>query len=148
MKEIWKDIPGYEGKYQVSNLGNIKSLNYNNTNKEKILKTKTNKFGFLEVKLSKNNKPKDFMVARLVAETFIPNLANKPKVMHKSINKTDNSVKNLKWVYESEVKFNMYKKGSRKVGISSGNKISYKGGKYKNYSELAIKNRIKSRCIL
>lgn len=135
--EIWGDIKGFEGKYQVSTEGNVRSLNYNNTGKMKNLKKKINKYGFAEVKLSKNNKAKDYMVARLVAEKFIPNPSKKPKVMHISIDKLDDSVENLKWAYDSEIKFNMYKKGSRKIGTPTDNKISYKGKAYKSYSSLA-----------
>jgi hypothetical protein len=134
--EEWKDIKGYEGKYQVSNQGNVRSLNFNNTGRPGDLKIKVNKYGFAEVKLSKYNKTKDCMVARLVAEAFIPNPSNKPQVMHISKDGLDNRADNLKWAYNSEVKFNMYKKGSRKIGVPSGNKISYKGKRYKNYTEL------------
>lgn len=137
MEEIWKDIKGYEGKYQVSNTGKVKSLNYNNTGKEKELKYNIQWTGLASVKLSKNNKGKDFMVARLVAEYFIPNPKNKPQVMHISKNILDNSVDNLMWAYIPEIKFNMYKRGSRKIGIPSDNKISYKGKRYKNLSALA-----------
>ena len=125
------------GKYQVSNKGNVRSLNYNNTGKIRNLKIKINKYGFSEVKLSKNNKAKDFMVARLVAEAFIPNPANKPQVMHISKDGTNNKVENLKWAYCSQVKFNTYKKGSRKIGIPSLNTISYKEKAYKNYTDMA-----------
>ena len=137
MEEIWKDIEGYENKYQVSTEGNVRSLNYNNTGKPQKLKVKINKYGFVEVKLSKNNKTKDFMVARLVAQAFIPNNANKPLVTHKDNNKLNNRATNLKWVYDSESKFLMYFNGNRIIGKSSGNKISYRGKPYKNYSALA-----------
>ena len=137
MEEIWKDIKGYENKYQVSNQGNVRSLNYNHTEKPRNLKLKINKYGFAEVKLSKNNKTKDFMVARLVAEAFIPNPENKPQIMHISKDGTNNNVTNLKWAYNSEIKFHMYKKGSRKIGKPSIYTISYKGKRYKNYNDLA-----------
>lgn len=142
MEEIWKDITGYEGLYQVSNLGNVRSLNYNNTGKPRNLKIKINKYGFAEVKLSKKNKTRDFMVARLVAKSFIPNPNNKPQVMHISKDGTDNSVDNLKWAYKSEIKFHMYKKGSRKIGKPSKNIISYKGKRYKSYKDMALDNNI------
>ena len=71
MNEEWKDIKGYEGKYQVSNLGRIKSLNYNHTKKEKILDIKPRKDGYMYVGLFKNGKRKSFKVHRLVAEAFI-----------------------------------------------------------------------------
>ena len=55
MTEIWRDILNYENKYQVSNLGNVRSLNYNNTGKPRNLKPKLNKNGYYEIKLCKNN---------------------------------------------------------------------------------------------
>ena len=137
IKEIWKDIYGYEGKYQVSNTGKVRSLNYNNTNIVKELKQKINRYGYMEVKLSKNNKTKDFMVGRLVAIHFIPNLNYKDEVMHISKDATDNSVENLKWAYYSETKHNMYNKGCRKTGKPTYTKITYKGKNYKNYISIA-----------
>ena len=147
MNEIWKDIKGYEGKYQVSNTGKVKSLNYNNTGNPKELKYNIQWTGLATVKLSKNNIAKEFMVARLVAEAFIPNHSNKPQIMHISKNILDNSVENLKWAYPSEIKFLMYKRGSRKIGVPSENKISYKGKRYKNYSELAKDYGLKSKLL-
>ena len=136
MEEIWKDICGYEGKYQVSNTGKIRSLNYNNTGKIRELKQKQNRYGFMEVKLSKNNKTKDFMVGRLVAMHFLPNLNFKEEVMHLNDDK-DNSVKNLMWGYYSETKHNMYNKGSRNNGKATHTKITYKGKNYKSYRAIA-----------
>lgn len=137
MDEIWIDIIGYEGKYQVSNTGKIRSLNYNNTGEIRELKQKKNKYGYMEVKLSKNNKTRDFMVGRLVAMHFLPNTNYKDEVMHISKDATDNSIKNLKWAYHSETKHNMYNKGSRKKGKPTNTKITYKGKNYKNYSSIA-----------
>ena len=94
MNEIYKDIQGYEGKYQVSNLGNVKSLHYNNTNKEKVLKTVLHKDGYLFVSLGYG---KTRAIHRLVAETFLPNPDNMPVVNHKDENKQNNSVDNLEW---------------------------------------------------
>ena len=71
MKEIWKDIDGFEGKYQVSTEGKVVSLNYNNTGKPKILKAKVKKQGYLEVTLNKNDKHYYKLVHRLVFETFM-----------------------------------------------------------------------------
>ena len=97
MKEIWKDIKGYEGKYQVSNLGRVKSLNYKRTGEEKILKpTKTEK-GYLFVCLRRNSKAKSYRVHRLVAEHFIPNTDTNLEVNHKDENKENNCVTNLEW---------------------------------------------------
>ena len=135
--EIWRDIIGYEGKYQVSNTGKVRSLNYNNTHTIKELKQKVNRYGYMEVKLSKNNKTKDYMVGRLVAIHFIPNPNYKEEVIHISKDNKDNSVENLKWAYHSESKHHMYNKGSRKIGKPTYTKITYKGKNYKNYISIA-----------
>ena len=97
MEEIWKDISDYEGLYQVSNTGKIKSLNYRHTGREKIMKHSVNNKGYLIVKLWKNRKVKSFRLHRLVAEAFIPNPNNLPFINHKSEIKTQNNVENLEW---------------------------------------------------
>ncbi len=135
MVEVWKDIIGYNGKYQVSNTGKIRSTNYNNTGKTKELKLKLNKYGYYEVKLSKNNVAKDYMVSRVVAETFIPNPNFKPKVIHKKDVK-DNSIQNLKWAYESEAMHNQYNNSHRR-GKSSNTIITYNNKNYKRYINIA-----------
>ena len=96
MEEIWKDIKGYEGMYQVSNFGRVKSMNYRNTGKEENLKS-FYACGYLRVGLWKNEKSKWFYVHRLVAEAFLPNPDNLPEINHKSENKTQNNVDNLEW---------------------------------------------------
>lgn len=97
MIEIYKDIPGYEGLYQVSNLGNVKSLkNYHKTIKSTILKSFIIR-GYYRVELYKNGIGKQLFVHRLVAMTFIPNPNNHPQVNHKDENKLNNSVDNLEW---------------------------------------------------
>ena len=98
MEEIWKDISGYEGLYQISNLGNVKSLNYSRTGKERILKPGTDKDGYLLVTLYKNRNKRPFKIHRLVAKAFIPNPDNKSDVNHKDENKTNNCVDNLEWM--------------------------------------------------
>lgn len=108
--EIWKDIQGYEGLYQVSNLGRVKSLGrfidrlvYGHYwQEERILKPNKTKYGYLTVELRKNKKPKRLLVHRLVAITFIPNPKNKPEVDHINADKTNNSVNNLRWVTAKE----------------------------------------------
>ena len=98
MKEEWRDIKGYEGKYQVSNLGRVKSLKDNHGNyREKILDIKPNKKGYLRIELSLYGKKKKFQVHRLVAQSFIPNPNNLPEVNHKDENKQNNCVYNLEW---------------------------------------------------
>ena len=105
MKEIWKDIIGYECYYQIANYGNIKSLDRwvkgkNNTVrliKGRILKPQKDKYGYLTIPLYKEGKIKRFLVHRLVAEAFLPNSDNLPLINHKDENKTNNIVSNLEW---------------------------------------------------
>ena len=96
--ENWKAIAGYEGLYQVSNLGRVKSLNYNHTGTDKILKPGKNHGGYLHVNLCKDGHPKHLLVHRLVAEAFIPNPNNLETVNHKDEVKTNNVASNLEWM--------------------------------------------------
>lgn len=104
-KEYWKPVVGYEGLYEVSNWGRVKSMNYNHTGKEKILKPGTYKSGYLYVVLWKNNKQKHFLIHRLVAEAFleIPEELKQYigtvylQVNHKDENKKNNNVENLEF---------------------------------------------------
>lgn len=103
--EIWKPIPNYEGIYQISNLGNVQSLDryevqsngIKRFRKGRILKISIDKYGYNRVELNKNSNPKLYLVHRLVAETFIPNPNRYPEVNHKDEVKTNNKVDNLEW---------------------------------------------------
>lgn len=103
MIEIWRDIKDYEGLYQVSNLGRVRSLDRNgkgkgNGSKGKIIKPCLDKStGYYRVTLHKNGINKTYSVHRLVAEAFIPNPDNLPTVDHINRIKTDNMVDNLRW---------------------------------------------------
>lgn len=97
MEEIWRDVKEYEGYYQVSNRGIVKSLNYNHTGKEGILKAQDNGDGYLYVNLWKEGKMKSCTIHRLVAIAFLPNPNNLPEVNHISEDKSDNRVENLEW---------------------------------------------------
>ena len=97
LNEIWKPIKGYEGLYEVSNFGRIKSLNYNHTGKGKILKQNQIMNGYKLVMLYKDGNGKNYLVHRLVAEAFLPNTDNLPCVNHKDENKQNNVVSNLEW---------------------------------------------------
>lgn len=145
MVEVWKDIKGYEGKYKVSNTAKILSMNYNNTKQPKELKQKVNKLGFLEVKLSKNNKTQDLMVARLVGQHFVPGYVEGRVIINKDGNKLNCYADNLKWVLPTEQRHIMYNRGNRKIGKPSGKRISYHKEGYNNYSELAEAYRIDKR---
>lgn len=95
--EQWLPIEGYEELYQISNFGRVKSLNYNHTKQERILKPSTNQYGYQQVHLCKDGKQKMLSVHRLVANAFIPNFNNLPQVNHIDEVKTNNHVSNLEW---------------------------------------------------
>lgn len=101
MKEIWKDIPNYEGYYQVSNLGKVMSLRSYGGNSRRIMKPCGNGTGYLKVMLCKNSQQKQYLVHRLVAMAFIPNPNNYDFVNHKDENKMNNCVDNLEWCTKS-----------------------------------------------
>ena len=99
-EEIWKPIKNYEGLYEISNLGNVKSLI---KIKGKIYKNETliskwkNNSDYIMVTLFKNNKKENKLVSRLVAEAFIPNFNNYKEINHINENKNDNTIYNLEW---------------------------------------------------
>ena len=104
-KEIWKDIEGYEGLYKISNMGRVKSLNYNKTGKERILKAGKNNIGYLHVQLWKDRKGKRYKIHRLVAQAFIqfvPQEGVMYEVDHRNTDRTDNRAINLYWVSRSQ----------------------------------------------
>jgi len=92
--EIWVDIDGYDGKYQVSNFGRVKSFKYKNP---RILKTYISGKGYIYIDLCKNSVYKKTGVHRLVAKAFISNPSNFPEVNHEDGEKTNNHVSNLNW---------------------------------------------------
>lgn len=115
MKEVWKPIEGYEGLYEVSNLGRIKGLRRDvaipnprlgtvgyRTYPERIKPCVENRYGYYQVTLSKEAKSRTLRVHRLVALAFIPNPDNKPYINHIDGNKKNNRVSNLEWCTASE----------------------------------------------
>ena len=139
MKEVWKPIIiekngklfDYSDLYEVSNLGRVRSLNYNHTKKVRVLKQFKNSSGYLIVTLHKNSKGEKFFVHRLVATAFITNDDPKTKteVNHISEVKTDNNVENLMWVTKKEncnfgtrnertAKINIKVQGRKVIGYS------------------------------
>lgn len=122
MEEIWKDILGYEGLYQVSNHGRVYSLR-----KNKYMKPFSDKAGYIYIVLNKNKKVKRYSVHRLVAKMFIPNINGLPCVNHMDENKSNNHVSNLEWC--TYAYNNSY--GTRLKRISN----AVKGEKHHNYGK-------------
>lgn len=113
--EVWKEIPGYDGKYYVSNFGRVKSMwRYRNLYveghgrqivrlyKEKIMSPTSNGKGYLIVSLKMNGKRRNGYIHRMVAEAFIENPNNLPVVNHIDYDKTNNRVSNLEWCTQKE----------------------------------------------
>lgn len=92
MREIWKDIQGYEGLYQISNHGRIYSVRYNRFRKPKV-----DKYGYMTISIGKDSNLCHFFVHRLVANAFVPNPNDFPEVNHIDGNKANNSADNLEW---------------------------------------------------
>lgn len=129
--EIWKDIKGFEGFYQISNIGRVKSLRRFNAKgnllKEKVIHSGINAWGYKVITLHKNCYRKSILIHRLVAEAFIDNPYNKSQVNHKSGDKQDNRITNLEWCTGSENMIHAYKTGLKKLPIGElnpNNKLS------------------------
>lgn len=138
--EVWKslDFMGFPD-YEVSNFGNVKSLNYNNTRKERILKPCKQNNDYLFVGLHKNNKQKNFRVHKLVALAFIPNdkPIEKTEINHLDENKENNHVSNLCWC--SHIENINY--GTRNDRISQANKGKYHTEEAKKKMSIARKEK-------
>lgn len=132
--EIWKDIKGYEGLYQISNKGRIKALEKISTIKsnnsfngskrvwsEHILQSQLQKDGYIKACLYKDNKRKTVKVHRLVAEAFIDNPDNLPLVNHKDECKSNNNVENLEWCdYSYNVQYSAHKRCIKILCVTTG----------------------------
>ena len=153
--EIWKDIEGYNGDYQVSNLGRVKSLKKQIGRKEteRIMTPSTTYQGYSRVVLIRDKKPKIYSVHRLVAEAFIPKIEGKPIVDHLDGNRRNNKVENLRWCTFSENSQNSMKlKGSKRYNSVSvkdnfGNVFdSYRqAGRFWGISPNTVKNDCKKK---
>ena len=127
--EIWKDIKGYEGMYQISNYGRVKGLerwtHFKNGKKprlepERILKFKKHHKGYLKAQLRKEDKMKSYFIHRLVAQAFIPNPEEKSQVNHIDGDKTNNHVSNLEWNTQSEnLRHSYHVLGSHKKSVEN-----------------------------
>lgn len=124
MKEIWRDIKGFEGFYQISNLGRVKSLGGwcgTAKRKERIRSTSLTHDGYVKVRLIHQGKDKTMRVHRLVAEAFIPNPEHKDTVNHIDGNKQSNIVSNLEWVNRTEQMIHAYDLGLKVSRVGSSN---------------------------
>lgn len=150
MKEIWKDIKNFEGSYQVSNLGRVKSLSRKRNRiygvvRERILRAGINRDGYACVILFNKLGKKGFKVHRLVAKAFVLNNENKPQINHKDGNKCNNNISNLEWVTHSEnalhaIENNLMKSVKEKVKVKQLDKNTGKSLNIFNSVKEAAKN--------
>ena len=144
MIEIWKDIKGYEGLYQVSNLGRIRSLDrivksiYNSKRKMSGKILKPNVIGrYAIITLYDNDgKAKNRTIHRLVAQAFIPNPNNYPIVNHKDGNRLNNSVENLEWCTQSHNVKESYRLGIEKPNLTNLGKFGKLNKKAKKIKQI------------
>lgn len=170
-EEIWKDIPGYEGYYQISNLGRVRSvkrkIKYSNeifhSYDGKILKNKLGKQGYFYIKLCIHKKYKNIKIHNLISNAFIPNIENKPEINHKNGIRTDNRIENLEWCTRSENILHAYrvlnrtknkpllgKKGENHPISKKINKLMISGEfieAYDSIREASIKTNTNKSCI-
>ena len=151
--EIWKDIIGYEGRYQISNLGNVKS--FTRTEEGFMMKAHLIK-GYYSVKLSNGHRgdKKESAIHRLVAQAFIPNPDNKPQVNHIDGNKHNNNAENLEWVTNGENGKHAFKNHLREhTTLYKKVKVVYKDGSVKIFksmqeaaTDLGVTRQAVTRC--
>lgn len=141
--EIWKDIKNFENKYQVSNKGKIRSLNYHNEKRIKILKPYKDIWGYLRIDLCKNGIKKHYKISRLVAQEFLKKIENKNQINHKDGNKENNLVENLEWCSPSENCIHAHKNNLRKA-VNGENHYNHK---LKKQDVIKIRNIYKNKNI-
>lgn len=113
MKEEYRPVGGYEGLYEISNYGNIRSLRTN-----RLMKKQIHSRGYYQVMLCKNGKAEHKRIGRMVAEAFIPNDDNLPTVNHKDTNKKNDRVDNLEWMSCGDNVRHAHKNGLVKAKLS------------------------------
>ena len=147
-REIWRDIKGYEGLYQVSDYGRIKTLerkiqhgNYSYTRRERIMSQSIDKDGYMRIGLTKNKKHITCQVHRIVAETFLENNKGFTVVNHKDYDRTNNKASNLEWC---DSKYNVQYSLCRRP-ITQNKKVGKSGLKHilidERYYHVYIRNR-------
>ena len=100
--EQWKEIPGYDGKYEVSTYGNVRCVNYRRSGKSQNMKLSLSHHNYYMVTLRQQGKNVNRSVHRLVAITWIPNPKNLPEIDHINSNPSDNRIENLRWCTKEE----------------------------------------------
>ena len=144
MTELWKDVKGYEGLYQVSSLGNVRSLNYQGRGVTKPLVPKENNRGRLWFDLWKNGANQPLLAHRIVATAFIPNPLELPEINHIDENPKNNRVENLEWCTGKENRQKYYDRHpNRGKGI-----VKNYSEKYKNRQEMPIVQRTKEGLVV
>lgn len=141
-QERWKDVKEYEGMYQVSTHGDVRSVDRVTPDKRNIkgryLKIRLDRYGYSAVSLSKNSKIKNLKVHRLVAINFIKNQKNKPQVNHLDGNKTNNYYKNLEWATAKENQNHAWSHGLKENVKPATSKI---GKKYASENNKKYKSK-------
>lgn len=131
MNEIWKAIEGTNGRYEVSNTGKVRSLNYGGHGKMRELTPVEDKKGYYRLRITSDGKSQTKKVHRLVAAAFVPNPDNKPEVNHIDGNKKNNRSDNLEWVTARENTIHAYQAGLKEKTRSHCRQMGQTIGKIK-----------------
>ena len=148
MKEIWKDIEGYEGLYQISSLGKVKSLPKITFNakgqyktKERILKYGKNQYGYFQISLWKDGKRKNKPIHKLIATMFIPNPKKYKIINHIDGNKQNNNIQNLEWCTQKHNVKEAYRLGLTSKRYKSVNQYDLHNNFIKTWKSIAEINK-------